>query len=204
MFPTVDLFMGEEVRDLMGKNVKFYTKPLWKTDIRRWKGWDSRGQWPILGPVSTDVPWQLLPRLRLLTWSGLSSPSTFMCPPAPPFSLLPPQLLSLYPSIHSSIDLSFPLDLSHSCWKELASFPNSICLHQTQGGQCPPLLPLGDLEQMVGWRRVGNLTHGEKPSLILKSEAGLQSATHSQPGIITSNRIHPCQSGLIFTMFVLV
>lgn len=60
------------------------------------------------------------------------------------------------------------------------------------------------LGAMVGWRRVGNLTHGEKPSLILKSEAGFQSATHSQPGIIISNHIHPCQSGLIFTMFVLV
>ena len=151
LFPTVDLFMWEEVRDLMGKNVKFYTKPLWKTDIRRWKGWDSRGRWPTLGPVRVDVPWQLLSRLRLLTWSGLSSPSTFMCPPHPAiiplFSLLPPQPLSLSPSIHSSVDLSFPLGLLHSCWEELASFPDSICLYRTQCGQCPLCCLLGTLSK---------------------------------------------------------
>lgn len=185
LFPTVDLFMWEEVRDLMGKNVKFYTKPLWKTDIRRWKGWDSRGRWPTLGPVRVDVPWQLLSRLRLLTWSGLSSPSTFMCPPPPchhPSLFTPP----------SPAPFSFPLH-SLLCWPFIPSGPFTFLLRRA--GFLPrqhllisdtvwavsPLLPVGDFEQMVGWRVVRNLTHGEKPTLILKSVAGLQSECHSLP-----------------------
>lgn len=46
-----------------------------------------------------------------------------------------------------------------------------------------------------------DLTHAEKPSLILKNEPRLQSAAHSESRIMVFNCINPCQSGLIFIVF---
>ena len=85
--------------------------------------------------------------------------------------------MTLSPYVHSSLDLSFPLEFSDSSLKESSSCLKEIWLPSLAAlayirnsvGHVPTAASLGLFadSRMKGGR---DLTRGEKPSLILKNE----------------------------------